>query len=119
MLVPLKPMEDTRVELCALVPDDERVVMQPLVFQALLVFPSSVAEDRTLDVFERRQRAAPGYGGLSGAAGTSSTSGDSAGRCDLTLAACSGQLRGAFDGLPIMGWHGGLVDLASNPPCGG
>lgn len=44
MLVPLKPMEDTHVELCALMPDGERVIMQPLVFQALLVFPSSVAE---------------------------------------------------------------------------
>lgn len=45
MLVPLKPMEDTRVEFCALIPDDERVITQPLVFQALLVFPSSIAED--------------------------------------------------------------------------
>lgn len=44
MLVPLKPMEDTHVELCALMPDGERMITQPLVFQALLVFPSSVAE---------------------------------------------------------------------------
>lgn len=43
--VPLKAVEDTRVELCALIPDDECLITQLLVFQALLVFPSSVAQD--------------------------------------------------------------------------
>lgn len=75
MLVPLKPVEDTRVELCALIPDDECVIPQPLVFQALLVFPRSIAEDRTLDVFERSRRAASGYGGLSSVTGTFPTLG--------------------------------------------
>lgn len=43
--MPLKAVEDTRVELCALIPDDECLITQLLVFQALLVFPSSLDEN--------------------------------------------------------------------------
>lgn len=62
--MPLKPVEDTRVELCALIPDDECLITQLLVFQALLVFPSSVAEDQILDMLEWSLRAASACGGF-------------------------------------------------------
>lgn len=107
MVVPLKPMEDTHVELCALIPDEEHVITQPLVFQALLVFPSSIDEDSSLDVFERSQRATLGCGGLSIVSGT--FLGDSVVCCHLVLATHSVQLRSAFRCLSLMGCHGELL----------